>query len=325
MSNRNIEKFVIDPQDVILITGATGFLGHHIEPVIRSNYRNNIITVGSSDYDLTHESNVEKIYKDINPSIVIHLAAHVGGIGANQAYPADFFYRNIMINSMTIHYACLCGVKKLLTFIGGCSYPALAENPISENQMWSGYPQMESAPYSVAKKMALVQSEAYRRQYGFNSIVLIPGNVYGECDNFSLQDAHVIPAMIRKFYEAKLKQNDSVILWGSGKPVRDFVYAADVAKVIPYFVENYNTSEPINISTGLGVSIKELAQIIKELIGYKGQIIWDTSKPDGQMNKIFSADKLKSLGLSCPTSLKEGLTRTINWFTDNYSIGKVRL
>lgn len=320
-----MDKFTIKSDDSILITGATGFLGHHIELVIRNTYRNKIITVGSSDYDLIHEANVEKMYKDIKPSIVIHLAAYVGGIGANRQYPAEFFFRNIMINSLTIHYAYKHGVRKLITLIGGCSYPALATSPIDEGQMWDGYPQFESAPYSVAKKMALVQSEAYRRQYGFNSIVLIPGNVYGEYDNFRLEDAHVIPAMIRKFYEAKQAGCDNVVLWGSGRPIRDFVYAADMAKLIPYFLENYNTSEAINISTGKGVSIKKLAEIIKELVGYQGQLIWDTSKPDGQMNKTFSADKLKFLGLSCSTPLREGLSKTIKWFTDNYSKGKVRL
>lgn len=320
-----MDKFTIKSDDLILITGATGFLGHHIEPVVRNAYRNKIVTVGSSDYDLTYEANVEKMYKNINPSIVIHLAAYVGGIGANRQYPAEFFFRNIMINSLTIHYAYKLGVRKLITLIGGCSYPALAKSPMDESQMWEGFPQFESAPYSVAKKMALVQSESYRRQYNFNSIVLIPGNVYGEHDNFSLEDAHVIPAMIRKFYEAKQAGNDKVVLWGSGRPIRDFVYSSDVAKLIPYFLENYNTSEPINISTGLGVSIKEVAEIIKDLVGYKGQLVWDSSKPDGQMNKIFSADKLNSLGLSCLTILREGLTKTIKWFIENHSAGKVRL
>jgi len=318
-------KFTVKSDELILITGSTGFLGRHIDSVIRNTYSNKTVSIGSKDYDLTQEANVKKMYNDIKPSIVIHLAAYVGGIGANRAYPADFFYRNIIINSLAIHYAWNSGVKKLVTLIGGCSYPASAPSPIDEGQMWNGYPQFESAPYSIAKKMALVQSEAYRRQYGFNSIVLIPGNVYGEYDNFNLANAHVIPAMIRKFYEAKVKQSDEVILWGSGKPIRDFVYANDAVTLIPYFLENYNTSEPINISTGKGVSIKELAEMIKKLVGYQGKLKWDTTKPDGQMNKIFAADKLKSLGLSCKTPLEEGLKKTIDWFMKNYDKGIVKL
>lgn len=320
-----MEKFSIESNDVILITGATGFLGHHIESVIKNTYSNKIISLGIEDYDLTKEENVVKMFKETNPSIVIHLAAYVGGIGANRSFPADFFYRNIMINSLSLHYAWKSGVRKLVTLIGGCSYPATAPSPIVEEEMWNGYPQFESGPYSVAKKMALVQSESYRRQHGFNSIVLIPGNVYGEYDNFSLEDAHVIPAMIRKFYEAKLNKIDNVTLWGTGKPTRDFVYAHDVAKLIPYFLEEYNTSLPINISTGTGISIKELAEIIKELVGFEGKLIWDTSKPDGQMNKIFSANKLKSLGLSCSTPLQEGLKKTIDWFVENYDNKIIRL
>ncbi len=321
-----MEKLTVNPKDTILITGATGFLGHHLQPVIRNVYSGNrIVAVGSRDYDLTQEEKVKKMYRDINPAIVIHLAAYVGGIGANKKYPAEFFYRNIMMNSLSLHYAYLSGVKKLVTFIGGCSYPAQAENPISENQMWDGFPQPESAPYSTAKKMALVQSEAYRRQHGFNSIVLVPGNVYGEYDNFSLEDAHVIPAMIRKFYEAKKRHGDKVVLWGSGRPVRDFVYAKDVVELIPYFLENYDSSEAINISSGVGVSIKELAETIKKLIGFSGEPAWDSSKPDGQMSKIFSIAKLKSLGLSCKTPLGEGLEKVIAWFIESYGKGEARL
>ena len=265
------------------------------------------------------------MFADHRPDWVVALAGYVGGIGANLAYPADFFYRNIVIQTLTIHEAWKAGVKKLLTVMGGCSYPASAPSPISEERMWEGLPAFESTPYSVAKKMALIQSEAYRRQYGFNSIVLIPGNVYGEYDNFEVENSHVIPATIRKFFEAGRAGDSEVKMWGSGKPTRDFVYAADVAELFPWFLENYDISEPVNLSTARSTSIRELAETVKELTGFRGEIAWDTSKPDGKMLKIFDNRKLKGLGLDCPTPLREGLERTIRWFAKNYDRGTVRL
>jgi GDP-L-fucose synthase len=226
---------------------------------------------------------------------------------------------------MTIHEAWKAGVEKLLTVMGGCSYPSIASSPINEEQMWGGLPAYESTPYSVAKKMAIIQSEAYRRQYGFNSVVLIPGNVYGEYDNYEEGNSHVVPAMIRRFYEARLKGLSEVVMWGSGKPTRDLVYASDVAKLFPYFLEEYDSSDPINISTALSTSIKELAELTGELTGYSGKITWDQSKPDGKILKIFDNGKMKELGLDCPTSLRAGLRRTIDWFGDNYSKGTIRL
>ncbi|MDP8215687.1 MAG: GDP-L-fucose synthase [Candidatus Euphemobacter frigidus] len=310
----------------ILITGASGFLGRHIVPVLEKKYGDaEIIPLSSKDYDLTEQDQVRRMYRDHKPDRVIALAGYVGGIGANLAYPADFFYRNLMIQTMTVHEGKLAGVKKMVTAIGGCSYPSSAASPISEEQMWDGLPAFESTPYSVAKKMVIIQSEAYRRQYGFNSIVLIPGNVYGEYDNYELDNGHVIPATIRKFYEAKQENKAEVVMWGSGKPTRDFVYAADVAELLPYFLEDYDNSEPINLSTARSTSIRQLAELVKELTGYPGKIAWDRSKPDGKVLKIFANQKMRSLGLDCPTSLRDGLKRTIDWFVSNYSSGMVRL
>ncbi len=310
----------------ILVTGASGFLGRHLLPVLEERYpASRIVALSSEEYDLTEQAGVRQMFRDHQPAWVIALAGYVGGIGANLAYPADFFYRNIMIQTMTVHEAWRAGAEKVVAAIGGCSYPASAPSPISEEEMWGGLPAFESTPYSVAKKMVLIQSQAYRRQYDFNSIVLIPGNVYGEYDNFETENSHVIPATVRKFYEALLEDRPEVVMWGSGKPTRDFVYAGDVAALFPYFLEEYDTSEPINLSTARSTSIKELAELVKELTGYRGRIVWDRSKPDGKVLKIFANRKMKDLGLDCPTSLRDGLARTINWFRENYAEGTVRL
>lgn len=313
------------PYKRILVTGATGFLGQHILPAIRSAIGTEIIGVSSKDYDLRDPAQAENMLREIAPDAVVHLASYVGGIIANKKYPADFVYNNLMINTVTFHACFRHGVRRFLTLIGGCSYPARAPSPIREEQMWDGYPQPESAPYSVAKKMLLVLSEAYRRQHGFDSSVLIPGNVYGEHDNFNEEYAHVIPALIRRFIEAKESGASHVVCYGSGRPTRDFVYAGDVARLIPWFLLNYHSSDPVNISTGTRVSIRELAETIRRVTGYTGEIQWDTSKPDGQMDKIFAVDRLHQLGMACSTTLEEGLRRTVDWFLRARKEGAVRL
>lgn len=304
----------------IVVTGATGFLGRHLVPILEARYgRDAVKGVSSKDYNLINPVEVKKMFSDLQPEVLIHLAAYSGGIGANKEFPADFYYRNTLLTAMVFHEAAISKVKKMIYPMGGCSYPALATSPIDESQMWNGFPQPESAGYSTAKKMGIVASQSYRKQYGLNSVILIPGNMYGEYDNFHPRDSHVVPAMIRRYYEAMLENAEKVVMWGSGSPVRDFVYAGDVAAVIPWFIENYDETGPINISSGTTTSIKELAETIKELTGFKGEIEWDASKPDGQMVKIFDVSRLKSLGLSCPTPLREGIKRTIDWLARNYS------
>jgi GDP-L-fucose synthase len=309
----------------ILITGSSGFLGSHCLPYFESLNGYEVVKVSSKEYDLLHENNVIKMFEDIEPDYVVHLAARSGGIYSNRTEPADYYYKNLQLIALTFHYAYKYGAKKILVPIGGCSYPATAKAPIDESQMWNGYPQSQSAGYSMAKKMALVQSRTYKEQYGFESVIVIPGNMYGEWDNYSYNDSHVIASMIRKFYEAKLKGEKTLTFWGTGKPQRDFVYAGDVAKLLPYFLLEHKGDSPVNISSGISTTTQDLANQIAELVGYKGKIEWNTQQPDGQMEKIFSTEKLHSLGLKCDTPLKEGLTKTIKWFEENYDKGTVRL
>ena len=304
----------------VLVTGATGFLGRHLLPVLHDRYGSDrVVGVSSRDFDLMDPVQHRKMFEQHRPDVFIHLAAYSGGIGANRTYPADFYYRNTILTALGFQFAAEFKVARMVYPMGGCSYPATSKSPIDESQMWQGYPQLESAGYSAAKKMGIVASTSYRQQHGLKTSVIIPGNLYGEYDNFTKLDSHVVPAMIRRYYEAKLDKAPKVSMWGSGNPERDFVYAADVAKVIPYFVEQYDSPEPVNISSGTTTSIRKLAELIREFTGYQGEIEWDTSKPDGQMVKIFDVKRLHALGLRCDTPLADGLKRTIRWFGANYA------
>ena len=310
----------------IVVTGASGFFGRNLLPILQKIYgQRNVIGLSSKDYDLMDLKQVDKMFKEKRPQVLIHLAAYSGGIGVNQAYPADFFYRNILLAVPVFKVAMQYGIRKMIYPIGGCSYPAKAISPIDENQMWKGFPQEESAGYSLAKMMGLAASNCYRQQYNFNSAVIIPGNLYGKYDNFRPDEAHVIPALIRRLYEAKVNGAEEVMVWGTGCPERDFVYIEDVAATIPFFIENYNESGPVNISSGTRTSIKQLAEAISELVGYSGNIVWDISKPDGQMIKIYDISRMKELGLNCPTPLSTGLATTVDWFVYNYQNQKEEL
>jgi len=308
------------PAKSILVTGATGFLGRHTMLALTREYgEQNVKGISSKDYDLMDPKQVDKALSNYKPDVVIHLAAYSGGIGANRTYPADFYFRNTILTALMFEYSHRHKVKKLVYPMGGCSYPAKAKSPITVDQMWEGFPQSESAPYSLAKKMGIIASQSYHTQYGLTSTVIVPGNMYGQYDNFELLNSHVVPAMIRRYYEARLKHAHEVVMWGSGKPTRDFVYAADVAATFPYFIEASEISGPINISSGTRTSIRNLAELIAELTGFEGSIKWDAEKPDGQIDKIFSTEKLRSLGLGCSTPLREGLKLTIDWFAKSYN------
>ena len=304
----------------ILLTGAGGFLGRHTKPVLEQRYgAANVVGVSSKDYDLMDRSTVTRLLDEVKPEVVVHYAGYSGGIGSNRAYPADYYYRNVILTANMFDAAARQGVKKLVYPMGGCSYPADAKSPIDERQLWRGYPQQESAGYSTAKMMGTVAARSYRSQFGIDATVVIPGNMYGEYDNFEAAASHVIPAMIRRYYEAELNGVKRVEMWGSGKPERDFVYAGDVATCVPFFIESFPESGPVNLSSGTTTSIKHLAETIGRLVNFQGEIAWDISKPDGQMVKVFATDKMKSLGLHCDTPLETGLERTIRWFAGNYA------
>lgn len=307
-----IQRFLAEKK--VLLTGASGFVGSNFVPLLQKAGCE-LSTPTRRDYDLLEQAQVRKMFQDIQPEFVFHFAGLVGGIGANKSHPADFLYENLLMGTMMLHESFRAGVKKYIALMGGCSYPAHAPSPIKETELFNGMPQAESAPYSLAKAMSAIQAEAYRRQNHFNAIVLVPGNIYGPGDNFDLNNSHVIPALIRKFLEAKSASNPEVVAWGSGKPTRDFIYIADACEAIFIAAEKHDGSDIINISAGSTVSIKELTETVAELTGYKGKVVWDTSKPDGQLYKGFDVTRMKKiLDYECRTSLREGIQKTIDWY-----------
>ena len=297
-----------------LVTGASGFVGRNLVPLL-AEAACDLVAPSRSDYNLLEQADVRRLLADTKPELVFHLAALSGGILANRDHPADFCYQNLLMNTMVAHESWRAGVRKFVTLIGGCSYPAQADNPIREIDLWNGYPQQESAAYSLAKRMSVVMADAYRRQHGFDAVVLVPGNLYGPHDNFDLQNAHVIPATIRKFIEARNRGDSEIAAWGTGAPVRDFIYVRDACEVILIAAERYAGAEIINLSSGVPTTIRQLIETVAELTGFRGRVRWDTSKPDGQMLKQFDVARMQEwLGYRCPTTLREGLASTIAWF-----------
>jgi GDP-L-fucose synthase len=302
----------------VLVTGGTGFLGRNLLPVLRETGCE-VLAPTRQDVDLLEQAQVRRLMAEARPHIVIHLAGLVGGILANRERPAEFCYENLLMGTVVLHESWRAGAAKYVTLIGGCSYPATAANPIAEEALWDGYPQPESAPYALAKRMSVVQAEAYRREHGFDAIALVPGNVYGPHDNFDLGNSHVIPALIRRFHEAKAEGAREVVVWGTGAPVRDFVYVADVCEAIRVATGIYSGSETINISSGVPTTIKELVELVARTTGYEGSVRWDPSKPNGQMLKAFKVTRMQDqLRYQCRTSLGEGLAKTAAWFEANY-------
>ena len=302
----------------ILVTGGAGFLGSFVVEKLRKKDYKNIFIPRSKDYDLTQMDAVKKVYKDSKPHIVIHLAAKVGGIGANKANPAKFLYENLIMGLQMIEQARIFGVEKFVNIGTVCSYPKYTPLPFKEEDLWNGYPEETNAPYGLAKKMLLVQSQAYRQQYGFNSIFLLPVNLYGPGDNFDPKSSHVIPALIKKFYEAKINNEPNVVVWGTGNATREFLYVEDCAEAIVLATEKYDKSDPVNIGAGFEISIKDLAYKIKDIMQYNGKIIWDTSKPDGQPKRSLDTSKaLKEFGFKAKINFDDGLKKTIDWYIKN--------
>jgi GDP-L-fucose synthase len=299
----------------VVVTGGAGFLGSFVVEQLQAKGCRHVIVPRSRDYDLVQMEAVHRLYTDSNPDIVIHLAARVGGIGANQANPGRFFYDNLMMGSQLIEVGRQRSLKKFVATGTICAYPKCAPIPFKEDDLWAGYPEETNAPYGLAKKMMLVQSQAYRQQYGFNSIVLFPVNLYGPRDNFDLQTSHVIPALIRKCAEAKRAGTPEIVLWGDGTPTREFLYVEDAAEGILLAAERYNDSDPLNLGTGEEISIKSLAAMIASETGYQGPITWDRTKPNGQPRRCLDVSRIKqAIGFQAKHALRDGLKNTIAWF-----------
>lgn len=311
----------------VVVTGGAGFLGSFLVEHLRAKDCREVMVPRSKDYDLVEMDAVRRLYADAKPDVVIHLAARVGGIGANQANPGRFFYDNLMMGTQLIEVGRQLGIKKFVAIGTICAYPKYAPIPFKEDDLWAGFPEETNAPYGLAKKMMLVQSQAYRQQYGFNSIVLFPVNLYGPRDNFDLETSHVIPALIRKCAEAQQNGKPEIVLWGDGTPTREFLYVEDAAEGILLAAEQYNDSRPLNLGTGEELSIKTLAGIIAAEVGFHGRILWDPTKPNGQPRRCLDISRIKqTIGFQPTHSLRDGLKKTIQWYRANLdALREVRL
>ena len=299
----------------IVVTGGAGFLGTYVVKKLEERGCSEIFIPRSEHYDLVEMEAVKRLYQEARPDIVIHLAAKVGGIGANMKNPGRFFYENLMMGVQMMEQARLFGVEKFVAIGTICAYPKFTPVPFKEEDLWNGYPEETNAPYGLAKKMLLVQSQAYRHQYGFHSIFLLPVNLYGPGDDFDLESSHVIPALIRKAVEAKERGERRIVAWGTGKVSREFLYVEDAAEGIILATEKYNKADSINLGAGFEISIKDLVEWICELAGFDGEIEWDTSKPDGQPRRRLDTSKAKAeFGFEARIDLREGLRRTIEWY-----------
>jgi GDP-L-fucose synthase len=299
----------------VVVTGGAGFLGSFVVEKLKERGCRSILVPRSRTLDLRQERNIVRLYRGARPDTVIHLAAIVGGIGANQANPASFFYDNAVMGIQLMEYARRFGVDKFVAVGTVCCYPKFTPVPFLEDDLWDGYPEETNAPYGLAKKMMLVQAQAYRAQYGFNAIFLLPVNLYGPRENFDLETSHVIPALIRKFVDAKEGGRSEVVLWGDGSPTREFLYAEDAAEGIVLASERYDGAEPVNLGTGAEISIRDLAGMVAAEVGYAGSIIWDTSKPNGQPRRCLDVWRAKrAFGFEAVCSLDKGIAQTVAWF-----------
>ncbi len=299
----------------VVVTGGAGFLGGFVTERLQKRGCKNILVPKIEDYDLVNINDINRMYEDMKPDIVIHLAAVVGGIDANRKHPGEFFYKNLMMGVQLIEQGRVASIEKFVAIGTVCAYPKFTPVPFKEENLWNGYPEETNAPYGLAKKMLLVQSQAYRVEYNFNSIFLLPVNLYGPGDNFDPAGSHVIPALIKKCIDAIDSGADHIVCWGTGSASREFIYAADAAEGILLATEHYNGSEPVNIGAGFEITIKELAEKIVELTGFTGEIRWDSSKPDGQPRRWLDVSKAKKhFGFEAKTTFDEGLKATTDWY-----------
>jgi len=302
-------------QQSLVVTGGAGFLGSAVVKTLKSRGYENVFVPRSKDYDLRDAAAIIRLYQDVRPGVIIHLAAVVGGIGANRDNPGRFFYDNAIMGIQLMEYARQFEVEKFVAVGTICAYPKFAPVPFKEEDLWNGYPEETNAPYGLAKKMMLVQAQAYRAQYGFNAIYLLPVNLYGPGDNFDLNTSHVIPALIRKCVEAKERNEEQIVLWGDGSPTREFLYVEDAAEGIVSATESYDGSEPVNLGTGEEISISELARMVAEEVGFRGDIVWDTTKPNGQPRRCLDTSRAeRCFGFRAKFDLRQGVIQTVAWF-----------
>jgi GDP-L-fucose synthase len=299
----------------VVVTGGAGFLGGYVLAGLHERRCENVLVPAIEDYDLVKLDDVRRMYDDMRPDVVIHLAAVVGGIGANREHPGEFFYKNLMMGVQLIEEGRLRRISKFVALGTVCAYPKFTPVPFKESDIWNGYPEETNAPYGLAKKMLLVQSQAYRQEYGFNSIFLLPVNLYGPGDNFSPASSHVIPALIRKCVEAVERGEKYIECWGTGAASREFLYAADAAEGILLATERYNGAEPVNIGAGFEIKIRDLVELIARLTGFTGEIRWDKTKPDGQPRRCLDTSRAKEqFGFEARTGFEEGLKATVDWY-----------
>jgi GDP-L-fucose synthase len=310
----------ISPSDRIILTGGAGFLGSFVTEQLRAKGYQNLIIPRRKDFDLTRENDVERLYREYKPTVVIHLAAEVRGIGANRENPGRYFYANMAMGMHLIEYGRRNNLRKFVQVGTICAYPKFTPVPFKEENLWNGYPEETNAPYGVAKKALLVMCQAYRQQYGLNAVYLLPVNLYGPRDNFNLQSSHVIPALIRKCVEAKRANKPNIQAWGTGSVSREFLYVEDCAEGIVRAAEKYDSPEPMNLGSGREITIKNLTELTAKLTGYTGQIVWDPTQPDGQPRRCLDVSRAKeAIGFVAKTSLEEGMAKTIKWFDENGS------
>ncbi len=299
----------------VCVTGGAGFLGSHLVEKLRRRGATDIFIPRVEEYDLVDPQAISRMLDDSRPDVIIHLAAHVGGIGANREHPAEFFYDNLMMGVQLMHQAWKRGVPKFVALGTICAYPKFTPIPFREENLWDGYPEETNAPYGLAKKMLLVQAQAYRAQYGYNAIYLLPVNLYGPGDNFDPRSSHVIPALIKKCIEAQEQGKSEIVLWGDGTPTREFLYVEDAAEGILLAAERYDGPEPVNLGSGFEISIQDLAILIARLTGFTGRLAWDPTQPNGQPRRALSVERAQQyFGFRAQIPFEEGLRRTIAWY-----------